>query len=52
MPVFSEVSSDRPKAPRDFTDEKENTAGLAGFVCVDGWLLLPIVICSCQSLQQ
>jgi hypothetical protein len=44
--------SERLSAPRDQADRTENAAGLAGFVHVDEWLLLPIVICSCQSLQK
>jgi hypothetical protein len=52
MPDLQEFISDRSLEPGDSADKQENAAGLAGFVCADGWLLLPIVICSCQSLQQ
>jgi hypothetical protein len=34
------------------TPTRENAAGPAGFVHVDGWLLVLIVICSGQNLQQ
>jgi hypothetical protein len=52
MPDLQEFIQERSWAPRDSADKGENAAGLAGFVRVDGWLLLPIVICSCQSLRQ